>query len=413
MNPRLSICVPSRNRQRYFQQTVLALISSPRRDVEFVFADNSDDPSIMQSFFDRLAEDRRIRFLPTGPKIYSMVENWERTVAATTGEWITVIGDDDYVDPELATVLQKLELLAPGIEAFSWGYATFTWPTEGLHNRTNNKVPLAPQFIELSREWLFNRAFRWEEATIAPVHGFSVYHGALSRPLMERIRARFNGRYFEHPTVDFDSSFKAVLEGKRFIHWQRPLSIFGACPASTSVNVLKPREFERINAAFMAEVGRDINDDPSMDDLPFHCNMGVPASVLVTQQWLKSAIGLTVDGWQDNFAIACANYCSKIRDRADFDMLSDAYRRAFEAWNGGRHAGAFKPVYSGAEEEYQAYSGLRDGKVYINDGLSAAATPRDIYDIIGAVLPPIEDTDINPAAIRRLPTGKTARPAVA
>ncbi len=42
--PVLSICVPSRNRQLYFRQTIDALLDSGRTDVEFVFADNSDDP---------------------------------------------------------------------------------------------------------------------------------------------------------------------------------------------------------------------------------------------------------------------------------------------------------------------------------------------------------------------------------
>ena len=50
MTPALSVCVPSRNRQHTFQQTIRDLLASPRRDVEFVFADNSDDPTIADDF---------------------------------------------------------------------------------------------------------------------------------------------------------------------------------------------------------------------------------------------------------------------------------------------------------------------------------------------------------------------------
>ena len=97
--PKLSICVPSRNRQYYFQHTIAALLESPRTDVEFVFADNSDDPSIMNNYMASIS-DARVTFLPSSDAALSMVDNWERMVAASTGEWVTVVGDDDYADPE-------------------------------------------------------------------------------------------------------------------------------------------------------------------------------------------------------------------------------------------------------------------------------------------------------------------------
>src|SRR6476620_7917371 len=98
---KLSICVPSRNRQDSFQQVILALIANPRRDVEFVFTDNSDDPSIMNGFMAALPADPRIRYQPSDTVIHSMRDNWERCMLASSGEWITFIGDDDHVEPDV------------------------------------------------------------------------------------------------------------------------------------------------------------------------------------------------------------------------------------------------------------------------------------------------------------------------
>ena len=78
--PKLSICVPSRNRQDCFRQTISDLTANPRTDVEFVFADNSDDPTIMDEFM-RAINDPRIVYLPSGPLPLSMADNWERTVS--------------------------------------------------------------------------------------------------------------------------------------------------------------------------------------------------------------------------------------------------------------------------------------------------------------------------------------------
>ncbi len=409
---KLSICVPSRNRQIWFQETIRALLDSPRDDVEFVFADNSDDPSIMAEFIRAHAGDPRVVFLQPGPSVYSMVDNWERTVAASSGDWVTVIGDDDYVDPELASVLRKVELMLPDVEAFGWTYASFTWPGSEGAPETNIALDLTHHFIDLPKDWLTRRAYLWVDATTTPTHGFSIYHSALSRRLIERIRRRFNGRYFEHPTVDFDSSFKAILEGNRFLMWQRPLSVHGVCPASMSADVYNIGGFQSKNATFMEEVGRNISNDPAMEGLPFFCDMGVTASVLVTQQWIKHSAGFQIDGWQENFARACAYYCSRFRSREDFDVITELYRSSFARWDGGLYSHAFRPVYRELPAHVGAFSGIRDGKIYLNNRNTGAGTPREIYDIMSAIAPPIDDIVIDPTTIRR-PADATATPPAA
>lgn len=398
---KLSICVPSRNRQFWFQETIRALLESKREDVEFVFADNSDDASIMAEFMRAHAGDPRVVFLSPGPVVYSMVDNWERTVAASSGDWVTVIGDDDYVDPDLASILKKVELMLPDVEAFGWAYASFNWPgSEGAPD-TNIALDLTHPFIDVPREWLIRRAYLWADATTTPTHGFSIYHSALSRRLVERIRTRFNNRYFEHPTVDFDSSFKSVLLGSRFVLWQRPLSIHGVCPLSISSVIFDAKRIRSANATFFAEVGRNFFEDRTMEGLPFVSDMGVPASILVTQQWVKHSAGFSIDGWQENFARSCAYYCSRFRTREDYDLISGLYRSSFALWDQGRYAHAFNPVYRDLPAGYAAFSGIRDGKVYLNNRNSGAQTPREIYDILSSFSPPLDDIVIDPKMLRR------------
>ena len=407
---KLSICVPSRNRQIWFQETIRALLESQREDVEFVFADNSDDASIMADFMRAYASDPRVVFLSPGPVVYSMVDNWERTVAASTGDWVTVIGDDDYVDPDLASVLRKVELMLPDVEAFGWAYASFTWPgSEGAPD-TNIALDLTHHFIDVPREWLIRRAYLWADATTTPTHGFSIYHSALSRRLVERIRARFNNRYFEHPTVDFDSSFKSVLLGTRFLLWQRPLSIHGVCPLSISSVIFDTKRIRSANANFFAETGRNFFEDATMEGLPFAGDMGVPASILATQQWVKHSAGFSLDGWQENFARSCAYYCSRFRTREDYDFITGLYRSSFAQWDGGRYAHAFKPAYAEMPASYSAFSGIRDGKVYLNNGNTGANTPQEIYQVLSAIAPPLDDIVIDPTTLRRPADAAPAQP---
>ncbi len=112
--PTLTICVPSRNRQYTFKETIRSLVMSPRLDVQFVFADNSDDPSIMNDFMKDVTGDPRVTYLPTDDRIHPMSGNWERCVEASIGDFICVIGDDDYVDPDVAQLLKDLSAAREG-----------------------------------------------------------------------------------------------------------------------------------------------------------------------------------------------------------------------------------------------------------------------------------------------------------
>jgi len=118
--PLLSICVPSRNRQAYFQQTIIGLLQNRNADTEFVFADNSDDGRIMRNFLAPYGQDPLVRFLPSEDRVLSMQENWERTIKASTGTWISFIGDDDYVDPAVSKFIAKIQSSRPNVEAIDW-----------------------------------------------------------------------------------------------------------------------------------------------------------------------------------------------------------------------------------------------------------------------------------------------------
>ena len=83
--PTLSICVPSRNRQVYFQAVIRALTSSLRHDIELVFVDNSDDPTVMDAFIQPYLVDPRVRYVPSGATVRPMVDNWEVAFGVTTG----------------------------------------------------------------------------------------------------------------------------------------------------------------------------------------------------------------------------------------------------------------------------------------------------------------------------------------
>lgn len=397
--PVLSICVPSRNRQKYFKETIAFLLDNPREDVEFVFADNSDDPSVMDSFMAGHLADKRVRYLRSADRMLSMQENWERSVGATTGDWVSLIGDDDLIDPDLIDALKTAISLRPNLEAFGWLNLTYTWVTEGA-KATAIGVPTKNNFFDMTPELMKRRAFRWDDAGATIASGFSIYHAALSRALLERMRKRFEGGLFGHPIVDYDSALKTAALGKAFVYCSRPFSIFGACPESNSVALHNLKKLRESQEQFTRETGRDTNTDPWMQGFPFPASLGLPAAVAQVQQWLAHEYGLGMQpGWEANFAGACAKNCEGFADPEEFELAADQYRQAFRTWKRGMFLKHFRPARVPVLEG-PVFFGHNSSKLFVSDTIGGATSPAEFYRVVNDLMPRPGEL---PAELKRFP----------
>jgi hypothetical protein len=383
--PVLSICVPSRNRQKYFKETIAFLLANPRDDVEFVFADNSDDPSVMNSFMAAHQADPRIRYLPSQAHTLSMQQNWERSVAATTGDWVVVIGDDDLIDPDLIDALLIAKRMKPDLEGFAWNNPRYSWVT--AESRIHNvRIPLAGTFHEMPSELVKRRAFHWDDAGASITSGFSIYHAALSRQLLERMRARFGGSYFGHPVVDYDNALKAAALGRSFVYCNRPFSIFGACPEANSSALYNLKKLKASQDQFTRETGRDTDADPWMKGFPFSASLGLTAVVGQVQQWLNHQHGIAMQpGWEANFVRACAQNCGGFGEREEFDLAVSQYRNALKSWKGGAFLRYFEPVHVPVVHG-DVFTGLMEGNLYVSDRIGGATSPASFYRAINGLL---------------------------
>lgn len=397
-NMRLSICVPSRNRQYYFQKTIEGLLRSKRDDLEFVLVDNSDDPSVMNNYMRAHEGDPRIVYLPSAERTLPMIENWERTLAAATGDWVTVIGDDDFIDPDVMTVLKKVVAVNPETEAFAWSVVAYSWPSPD-QKTTSIHVPFNSFVVKVPREQLLKRMFGWYEATTVPTSGYSIYHSAVSRDLLDRIRRKYGGRYFEHPVIDYDMAMKVMVEGKHFAFCQRTFSVMGSCPESNSYSIGKLADIKRKVDIFMAELGRNFDDDPLLKDFPFQSILGVTASIGICQQWFRAKYKLTYDGWEKNFARSCAFNTEMFRDEESFNIVRDGYRTAFKNWRRGKFLEHFQPVFKDARYGLQL-SGSNVTGTFIRSDIAGVTTPVELLDVINGMIRPADQVEVRPDGLR-------------
>lgn len=397
--PTLSICVPSRNRQVWFQEAIRVLTASLRSDIELVFVDNSTEPAVMNDFIVPYLADPRVKYVPTGETVRPMVDNWEVAFAASTGRWVAFIGDDDHIDPELAELILRIEEKMPDVEALDWSRLHFTWPYPGK-TPLSNPVPLLSEIHEVPKDQLMDRAFRWDHAREVLGCGFGIYHGAVRRSLMERIRAASKtDRWFEHPIVDYDNIFKVIMHGRRFVHIRRPLSVMGACPASNTASTTNLEDARKKQADFHSEHKTSMDDMEANHDFPFRSAHGVTACIAQTHHWFAREYGYDFSGFEANFARSCALQCAGYPTREEFDFVSAAYRRSFESWKGGRFLKYFQPEFIAAKRA-RAFGGMHDGTLFYNDEHASVATPEEFYRLAEGLLMPLADLVIDFNALK-------------
>lgn len=381
--PKLSICVPSRNRQIYFQQTIRDLLRNPREDIEFVFADNSDDPAVMDAFMGGIT-DGRARYLASLPEALPMQDNWERTVSAVRGEWVVVIGDDDFVDTGLPDILVEIERRAPETEMVGWSRLTYNWP--GYRAIIGNmSVQMGNRVVRFPRELISRRMFRWEGAGRLPANPFTIYHGAVRRPLLEKIRTTYGNRHFEHPVVDYEYACKIIQSARHIVYVERPLSVLGACPKSNSAVINNFEKSLENYDTFLTETGGGAEASEWMKGFPFKAHLGVAGAIMGTQHWFKTKYAYPVEGWEMNFAASLAHDCANSETRRGFELQSELCRRALSDWKGGVYLKHFNPHYI---ERINApiFTGMIGDTLYIDERVGSTETPAAALGIVRAII---------------------------
>lgn len=391
MKPVLSICIPSRNRQHYCQITIADLMRHAPDDVEFIVADNSDDPAPMREAMARYASDERVRFLPSEEAILSMRDNWERAVSSSTGEWVCVIGDDDYVDPAISALVKRLAHEEPDLDVLAWQRVNFNWP-DARESLGQLVVPLNSNVYRIPRDELLKHYFGWSHCSHGPTMPFSVYHSAVSRRLLQKIRTSYGDRYFEHQSVDYDNFGKVAVNGEKFLFSMRPLSITGTCAKANSAGLNNLKAFNEIKSRTIAETGMNFDEDPIYANFPFSFHLGVPAIAARWQIWYKKTYGFRYDGWERNFVEGCRAFCLRTLERDMFDQLVAGFSNAFARWKGGRYAVLFgTPEFNSLPA---LPMGVHNGMLYAPEDLNGVSKPSELYDLLNQMLVPVTEIAI-------------------
>jgi len=95
--PIVSVCIPSFNYEKYISEAIDSVLNQSLKEFELIIVDDcsTDNSKEVISRF----SDSRIRFYENETNI-GMTKNWNKCVKLSRGEFICILGADDYVHPE-------------------------------------------------------------------------------------------------------------------------------------------------------------------------------------------------------------------------------------------------------------------------------------------------------------------------
>lgn len=243
--PRFSIVIPTRDRAQTLAHALRTCIAQEGfDDYEIVVCDNHSSPAT-RAVVD--GEDcPRLRYLRTD-RALAMSENWEFAVSFATGEYVTVLGDDDGLMPYALRELDRLAAAHDRPAAIHWHRGLYTWPTIRVPEDADYlRLPMRRSLEVLNGREQLLRASRYEiGADMLPM----IYCSVVRRDVLDSLRQR-SGRLFPNLYPDIYSGYALAHAVGTYVSVGIPMGIAGLSGSSNGVATLLTEDGARIREDF-------------------------------------------------------------------------------------------------------------------------------------------------------------------
>jgi glycosyltransferase involved in cell wall biosynthesis len=237
MRPLLSIAIPTFNRSQYAIKCLISLLSI-KGELEIVVSDSSSDrklKNLLNNEYSYLLEDSRLNYRFTTEKL-DMTTNLNKALESCSGFYITFIGDDDTLVPEVLLYLRMfkdkgIDAIAPDVVT-NYAWPDFTTKFFKSGHKSNLYFDFNLPFIKK-----INTATAFNEAKKNCYQGTNglpkLYHGFVRRELLVRIK-KITGKYLHGSTPDISGAVGLCFVTDYFVRCNFPLTIPGASGQSNT-----------------------------------------------------------------------------------------------------------------------------------------------------------------------------------
>lgn len=227
-----SIVIPTRNRDMYVPYAIKSVLKSTRTDIELIVSDNfsTDNTARILSDF----SDPRLRVVRPDTEL-PMAGHYEFAISKATGEWITILGDDDAVMPYIFESLDKYILKYSDIDIISSARAYYFWAgCEDIYG--DLVIAYSSKFKETIRSTkhdLYKALLGLRDCFDMP----QLYTtGIIKKSLYEEIKLKSSGYFYYSIIPDIYSSVAICLARNSYLRVEEPLFWTGTSNKSLGIS---------------------------------------------------------------------------------------------------------------------------------------------------------------------------------
>ncbi len=241
---KFSVLLPTRNGEKYLKTCIQSILDQSYDDMELIVFDNANTDGsglIIESF----SNDNRMKHYKS-QTVVSVTENWNNALKKSSGDYVLMIGDDDYLLPGF---FEKMELIIERNnepDGITYNGYSFVYPGVIKDSRTSFYSDPHFQYEEhLDRERLLPSYFL--KSIVESMFSFRprVPLNALPHLWSRKVINRLEGDLFRAPYPDHFALNSLLLKAKSWVFSPEKLYIVGVTPKSYGTLVFDSQEQEK------------------------------------------------------------------------------------------------------------------------------------------------------------------------
>ena len=357
---KLSICIPVETAAQDALPLVTMLLENQSADFEIVIAKPADI-SLSDALTGLAASETRVATTDAPAGITRQLLS-RHAVAATKGDWVTLVNPGDVIESELATMVAYLETSSPDVDALAWNVLQIDRHAEP-GKASSIAIPARYHIDKLDKTGMLKAFFYWENSLNVPKMPYGLHHAAIRRSLVDALLQLPQPSDWSTPVPQYEWAAKVLLFSNELAFSARPMSAVSTSPFAAAPPV-HPWNF------------------------PFHSGLGLTGAVAEVQFHVLRELDTPWSGGSEAFVRATVIDCMMETGRETYKNKGNAYFAALKGFEGGHLAPFFRPEFHEIRPK-DTRRGLHDGALLIDRFIGGARDAAEFYTMIKPILTPV------------------------
>ncbi len=228
---KLSIVLPTRNGGAMLEGCLRSVLSQPFADMEVVVSDNAstdDTPEILR----RHESDDRLKVVRVDAPL-EVTDNWINAVAASSGDYLLLIGDDDYLLPGYCERIAELIEAHDNPDCITYNAYAYAFPGAlAGHRHSHFADPFFKWDPDLPAAGPIPRELRRELVRDFFRFRFRIHLNLQTTIVSRRAIERMHNGFLKPPFPDFYALNALMLLADNWVYSPEQLIVIGISPKS-------------------------------------------------------------------------------------------------------------------------------------------------------------------------------------